>query len=367
MHGPFLSTIVSLIHDCVQVYSVLSSLKSTKFQVFIQCRNIEENEVFRKIGQISLGEEEIGFCLKTESTQELIDERLKVENIFPYATKSARNVTVIKILIQDTKMKRAPVLKSIEVLGVPSFRCSLDDIADINRYLINSQNTQDKTEVINRDFPEADESFNIPEEFLDAITHELLVMPYILPSGSVIDESTMKKHNEHEESYGRMPSDPFTGMIYTYDSKPRFNESLKFRLDEFKLRNSEEMEVAISGRTVGTKRHHEASASNSGTSSGHISKKIKFYESSSSDLDSLIGSFYKNNQVSVFTKEDQSCESNEEKQRECGKCKTKDQMGLYIINLCSHIFCKPCLLQMNSRCEVCKITFKSKDVEKKHF
>lgn len=340
---------------------MLSSLKSTKFQVFIKCPDIDGNKVFRKIGHVALSDGEIGFCLKADGKDEVIDEPLKVDTIYPYARKSVRSVSTIKILIQDTHMRRAPVLEKLQVWGVPSFRCSLEEIADINRLLKGSERSPDDDDGVERELPEADESFNIPEEFLDSITHELLVMPYILPSGSVIDESTKEKHNKHEESYGRLPSDPFTGMVYTSDTQPKFNESLKARLDEFKLRNLNEIEVKNSGRTVGTK--HKPIASTSGSiSNGHVSKTIKLSESSSSDLDTIISSIYKNNQISIFTrpKEPNSEDSN---QRTCSKCKTSAS-DFYQISSCSHLFCKPCLLTLNSTCETCKTLFESKDVVK---
>ena len=340
---------------------MLSSLKSTNFQVFIKCLNFDGDEVFRKIGQIALDEEEIGFCLRTEDFKEPIENSLKVEAIFPYARKSARSFSIIKIVIQDTIMRRAPVLNKLEVWGVPSFRGSLEEIEEINKLLNDLKVLQDVPDNIREESPEADESFKIPEDFLDAITHELLVMPYILPSGSVIDESTMEKHNKHEQSYGRLPSDPFTGLIYTSENQPKFNESLKARLDEFKLHNSSEIDVRNSGRTVGRK--NKLVPSTSGLiSNGHISKKIKFYGSSSADLDTIISSIYKNNQISIFTKPKEPSEG-DDNQRACNKCKTTSS-GFYQINPCSHLFCKPCLLKLNSTCETCNTSFLSKDVVK---
>lgn len=305
-----------------------------------------------------MNDEEIGFCMKAADFNESDDNALRVDTIFPYALKSARSVDVIKILIQDTAMRRAPVISRIEVLGVPSFRCSLEEIEEIRSLMKDPERPLENADDVARDSPKADEAFNIPEDFLDAITHELLVMPYILPSGSVIDESTMAKHNKHEECYGRLPSDPFTGMAYTSETQPRFNEALKARLDAFKLQNSHEIDVKLSGRTVGRK--HQSDASTSGIiANGHISKKIKFYGSSSSDLDSLISSIYKNNQVSIFTK---PTESTGKVIQSCSKCLTTS--GIYKITQCSHFFCKPCLLQLSSKCDICKISFESKDVAK---
>lgn len=347
---------------------MLSSLKSTKFQVFIKCKNIDNKEVFRKIGHPNLNDGEIGFCLKADDIGEASKRvsgdgsEISWSAIYPTARNSARSVSVIKIVIEDTKLRRAPVLRKLEVWGVPSFRCSQEEIIEINRLLKDPEiSSDDPIITIDRELPEADDSFNIPENFLDAITHDLLVMPYILPSGSVIDESTIRKYNKHEELYGRLPSDPFTSLVYTSNSQPKFDESLKSRLDEFKLHNSHEIEVKNSGRTVGKRNQATASTSTSTDITGHVSKKIKLYTDSSTDLNTLISSIYKNNQISVFTRPKQT---NGDDHRSCSKCKAVNLSGMYQITTCSHKLCKPCLLQLNLACKICGSPFESKDIVK---
>lgn len=336
----------------------MSSLRSNKFQVFVQCRDYDGNEIFRKIGDVSLTDNQNGFCLTTGNASEL-DDTLKVDSIYPYARRSIKSIDVIKIVIQDTKLRRAPVLKKLEVWGIPSFRNSREDI-DIIKKLWLAQPSSLQLKIPKGKLADVDPSFIIPEDFLDSITNELLVMPFILPSGNIIDETTMQKHNKHEEMYGRLPSDPFTGMVYRSESQPRFNESLKVRLDEFKLRHSHEIDVKLSGRTLGKK--VEPIPSTSGyVANGHVSKKIKLNGNTSSDLDSLISSIYKNNQVTIFTKpRDLKTES----PQRCNKCDLEKSTNLYQISSCSHVFCKPCLLQLNSTCETCKTTFQSKDVSR---
>lgn len=341
---------------------MLSSLKSIKFQVFIQCKSYDCVEIFRKIGDVALDDGQIGFCLKTEDFTESIDESLKVDTIYPYARKSVQSITVLKILIQDTILRRAPVLKKLEVLGVPSFRNSRDEIGEIHRLLKGTQAHVNNQISLGRKIPESvDLGFNIPEEFLDAITNDLLVMPFILPSGNVCDESTIEKHNKHEETYGRLPSDPFTGLVYTSDHQPKFDEPLKVRLDEFKLKNSHQIEIKQSGRTVGKKQEQAASTSGY-IANGHVSKKIKLNGSSSQDLDLIISSIYKNNQVSIFTRpRDLRVEEN---RWTCCMCTSSTPLNCYRVNPCGHLFCKPCLFKLKSSCGVCEASFESKDVTK---
>lgn len=259
-------------------------------------------------------------------------------------------------------MRRAPVLKKIEVWGVPSFKNSREDIMNINRLIKSSQALQIHSDNQKTEQIEVEDSFDIPEDYLDSITHDLLVMPFILPSGNIIDESTIERHNRHEESYGRLPSDPFTGLIYTADNQPKFNEILKVRLDEFKLKNSHEIEIKNSGRGLGKKTESIEPSTSTYSANGHVSKKIKFDGNSSSDLDSLISSIYKNNQVSIFTKPRETLPA--DSQFLCSNCQTKSSLGVYRIISCNHLFCKPCLLILASVCATCKTTFQSKDVVK---
>ncbi|CRL07314.1 CLUMA_CG020293, isoform A [Clunio marinus] len=352
----------------IKVYSVLSSLRSTQFQVFVQCRNYSGEEIFRKIGDVSLNDDHDGFYLKTEDVKSTKDGNLKFETIFPYARQSIKSINVIKIVIQNTKLKRAPVLRKLEIWGIPSFKNSRSDIQLI-RSLWNHQEPS-QSSLTRRAVPlqndatmkiEQIEQFDIPGEFLDSITHELLTMPFVLPSGNIIDESTIEKHNRNECSYGRLPSDPFTGVIYTAKSQPIFNASLKARLDLFKMQNSYEKEVKNSGRTIGTNRE-TAQANSSCYSSGHIGKKIKFDNSSSSDINSIISSIYKNKQISIFTQTTKEVADH----FACFKCTLSSSTNLYQISSCGHIFCKPCLLQLNSICCACQTSFQTKDVLKKN-
>ncbi|KAM9248130.1 RING finger protein 37 isoform 3-T3 [Dugong dugon] len=79
---------------------------------------------------------------------------------------------------------------------------------------------------------------DVPEEFLDPITLEIMPCPMLLPSGKVIDQSTLEKCNRSEAAWGRVPSDPFTGVAFTLHSQPLPHPSLKARIDHFLLQHS---------------------------------------------------------------------------------------------------------------------------------
>ena len=51
----------------------------------------------------------------------------------------------------------------------------------------------------------------VPSEFLDKITYEVMQIPMLLPSGHCVDRSTVEKLASNDALYGRPPTDPFTG------------------------------------------------------------------------------------------------------------------------------------------------------------
>lgn len=51
----------------------------------------------------------------------------------------------------------------------------------------------------------------VPSEFLDKITYEVMHIPMLLPSGHCVDRSTVEKLGNNDALYGRAPTDPFTG------------------------------------------------------------------------------------------------------------------------------------------------------------
>ena len=58
-----------------------------------------------------------------------------------------------------------------------------------------------------------DDYMEIPEQFFDEITCEMMLLPMLLPSGHFVDRSTLEKLQHTDSIYGRAPSDPFTGIF----------------------------------------------------------------------------------------------------------------------------------------------------------
>lgn len=159
-----------------------------------------------------------------------------------------------------------PALGKIEVWGTVSSRCEKSIVATVN-YLWNVPQvlsvlpvTEVETDVAlpaartpdtgdNRLQSEAE--FKIPESFLDVITWELMTQPVILPSGQIIDQTTLEKYSDNEANWGRSLSDPFTGLQFNDDRRPVMASALKLRIDKFLLDNSDRNEIKRMPRVLG--------------------------------------------------------------------------------------------------------------------
>lgn len=83
--------------------------------------------------------------------------------------------------------------------------------------------------------------FQIPTDFQDALTFELMTQPVLLPSGQVVDQSTLDKHVEMEQRWGRVATDPFTGTALAGAHRPKSLPELKSRIDHFVVRNLDKL------------------------------------------------------------------------------------------------------------------------------
>jgi U-box domain-containing protein 5 len=64
-------------------------------------------------------------------------------------------------------------------------------------------------------------------EIVDALTCEKTKIPMVLPSGQIVDKSTLDEYAKREAVWGRQPNDPFTGKIFTKDRRPILLESTR--------------------------------------------------------------------------------------------------------------------------------------------
>jgi len=169
-----------------------------------------------------------------------------------------QKVTHVALKIARLSGSSVPAIGKVEIWGQPSAVCkpgvleyalgiqekiqagaAVKTTAIINRTTANSKN--DSLLSYSRS--------SLPEDFIDPITCELMTVPVLLPSGHNIDMTTLEKHITAERSWGRLPSDPFTGKVFSDTSKPVPNSALKVRIDKFLLTSG--VSTSSCGRTVG--------------------------------------------------------------------------------------------------------------------
>lgn len=91
-------------------------------------------------------------------------------------------------------------------------------------------------------------NISIPEEFIDPITQEVMMLPMLLPSGVSVDSATLEEYQKREATWGRPPNDPFTGVPFTSTSQPVPNPQLKSRIDHFTLQKGVVQRDGMLGR-----------------------------------------------------------------------------------------------------------------------
>ncbi|XP_036177095.1 RING finger protein 37 isoform X1 [Myotis myotis] len=171
---------------------------------------------------------------------------------------SLNHVAHLKICITHVTGSGIPCIKRLEVWGQPAKTCSQEVIDGVllvaSKSLSQDLALQVPALPMESDCDPGGESGgqqapsslqelaevfqDVPEEFLDPITLEIMPCPMLLPSGKVIDQATLEKCNRSEATWGRVPSDPFTGVAFTPHSQPLPHPSLKARIDHFLLQHS---------------------------------------------------------------------------------------------------------------------------------
>ncbi|CAH1134908.1 unnamed protein product [Ceutorhynchus assimilis] len=256
------------------------------------------------------------------------------------AHKTFMNAKCIKIVIFKTK-KSVPCLSRVEIWGTPSKTCSKKTIETV--YKLNNRPNIPK--LTNSEVEK--DTFEIPNDFKDDLTYELMTIPYTLPCGKTIDQTTLDKHVEIENSFSRKPCDPFTGKKFTDTLKPILNVALKSRIDMFLLQNSHRAETFGLKRTLRT------------VIVANNNKCQKLDKNPKDDLDSLIQNAKSDPSFVSFNV---SRESNL-----CNLCKITCDY-LYEIP-CKDVFCRNCLLEIckNCICVQCDKLFVKSDVKKIDF
>lgn len=376
----------------IKMWTQIGSLKSTGFEVHANSSDVSRE--YEKIGSFFNLKEN---CLQFVSTALGYerDGRCTVAQFYPSTRNHLRKVKNIKIYIKQTNRSCVPVLKRIEIWGKVSSLEDMEQRKQIQQIILNKAE-KESAQLINDASKEEntqaaiDESvknqLEIPEMFLDEITYEIMALPMILPSGKLIDNSSLVKHNEQEEKWGRLPSDPFTGQIFTDSRKPILDVRLKSQIDTFLLQNCDNSAVRGVPRTVGSTKKREIAAVPSNRAhrieeiTSHSNTDVKRAklvssagENASGETSSMqINPVCSNSAIcnvlvtrkytKINTKPSNSLNN-------CFQCQTRhepDSNSLYIIQMCSHLICRSCLVDGNVKLCKCGKEFDNFNIKKYH-
>lgn len=212
---------------------------------------------------------------------------------------SLGNVTHLKICITHIAGGAPCSIKRVEVWGQPAKTCPKEVVESVYQVAFmslpnsfgqprpaspmesnhlsynNSDNAQHSLSEL------ANILQDVPEEFLDPITLEIMTFPMILPSGKVVDQSTLDKCNQSEASWGRMPSDPFTGVPYTSQSQSLPHPSLKARIDYFLLQHR------VPGSNLLGRARPGGPVTPSAIALSSMKRKVEWMEDSANDGDNV--------------------------------------------------------------------------------
>jgi hypothetical protein len=207
-------------------------------------------------------------------------------------------------------------LKSLKIFGC---------LADTEQ-----SNKQDELNASAKDSSCKESNSNIPSEFVDQLTLEMMRIPIRLPSQKLIDKSTLDLYLNERRNKNQPEVDPFTQIQFSSSYKPFVDSELKTKIDHFLLENQK-----ISHDNFDSAKR------------GSLKKRFEStYEEENS-------SFKKK-------KLEKKIEQNELK---CACCKNSKstELILYELSSCKHKFCRDCLKAMKAdkRCAVCNILFDS--------
>uniref|UniRef100_A0A3Q3MTI5 U-box domain containing 5 n=2 Tax=Labrus bergylta TaxID=56723 RepID=A0A3Q3MTI5_9LABR len=166
------------------------------------------------------------------------------EELWSRGLPSLGAVTQLRVTVPFGGAASALGLKALVVWGQPARCCPPEEVERIKRVheanqrqlpapVLFTASVSKKITASQAAKPTSNHS--VPEEFLDPITQEVMMLPMLLPSGVSVDNSTLDEHQKREATWGRPPNDPFTGVPFTSTSQPLPNPQLKSRIDLFLL------------------------------------------------------------------------------------------------------------------------------------
>ncbi|XP_062536700.1 RING finger protein 37 [Armigeres subalbatus] len=355
----------------LKLWVQIGALRTTAVDVYIQ----NKRGIFDKVG---CGESESAEIFefinnrRVSSPSVPLDTRISQNSLFPTVGYLLADCSTFKVTLKKTA-RCVPVLRKIECWGQPARSCTKEVKENIERIWYKTTDSMVKKPATPCNKPHNIDPITaeIPEEFLDELTCDIMTIPMILPSGKIVDQMTIEKHNQQEEKWGRQASDPFTSLIYTDVRKPVFNAALKSRIDQFLIKNSNSLQYHQVPRTVGTVLR-TATTNPLQIISPRLSRKRKLdgeppkLNLSCSSLESAV-----RKALATTTRYTLAIDDRDDKfENACHSC-MKSLGSFYKISTCQHLICRDCLdvqIQIPPHCKCsCGVVFESKSVEKHHF
>lgn len=140
------------------------------------------------------------------------------------------DIKSIKIRIISSENSSVPCLGFLNIYGKPS---SLKE-NDLAQFLAMIQQCDIQPNIVEENEKRLDPSELeqlAPLEFIDSITNEMMLTPYLLPSNKNIDRTTLERYLDGKIL--EKSKDPFTNIPFSNTHQPRINHELKSRIDLF--------------------------------------------------------------------------------------------------------------------------------------
>lgn len=387
--------------------------KSTGFEIYANSAPKSKPQIYEKAAFGYLDDDETGIIFYRTVYYDQYTRSIKhlksfaQRAIFGSTCSSLNNTRSLQIKIIKTNSS-VPALAKVEVWGKPSKSCDTAVQRNIfklwttripKKESVSCGNSESQLQTV------SGAEFEIPENFLDSVTCTIMTLPFILPCGKFVDQSTLDRHEQHEAMWGRAPSDPFTGRMFSENNRPIPATALKACIDKFLIDHSERPELAYVPRTVGRKQKsniHEVSCSTvpltdikPTTSVGCPTENKKVTcVAVSSDVSHLRHKRQRHGSEDIAKTEVHDVESHEEKinwslncalestlaglptytrfsnhtaVEQCAAC-SGDNMLFKVP--CKHFLCRKCLVSKKESkdfsCTLCKASFQSGDLLRYH-
>uniref|UniRef100_A0A673YU52 U-box domain containing 5 n=1 Tax=Salmo trutta TaxID=8032 RepID=A0A673YU52_SALTR len=193
-------------------------------------------------------------------------EGCRQEELWSRGPLSLGSVKQLRVTVPYGAGASAMGLKALAVWGLPSRCCPPDEVERVRithenaslrpvprlSHLASAQpspvNQPPALQMNCNSFSQSQSLLEVPEEFLDPLTQEVMLLPMLLPSGVSVDSSTLEEYQRREATWGRVPNDPFTGVPFVPESQALPNPHLKSRIDRFLLQTGLEVREGAVGR-----------------------------------------------------------------------------------------------------------------------